>query len=104
MRMSEKTSHDLGIPAAELGGPAAPDVTRCSAKAVELLSAAAGEGMRMASLALDVTSFALGEADVSISVRVDKRAKSIVFASAEARSGGQLVFTAQGLFSRVGQG
>lgn len=100
--MSENTPHDIRIPPSQLGGPGAPDVTRCSAKVVELLSAASGEGMRMASLSLDVTSFALGEAEVSISVRVDKRAKSIVFASAEARSGEQLVFSAQGLFSRVG--
>lgn len=100
--MTENTSHAIRMPAAQLGGPAAPDATLCSAKVVALLSAAAGEGLRMASLALDVTSFALGETEVSISVRVDKRAKSIVFASAEARSGEQLVFTAQGLFSRVG--
>lgn len=100
--MSENSPHDIRIPATQLGGPGAPDATLCSAKVVALLSAAAGEGMRMTSLALDVTSFALGEADVSISVRVDKRAKSIVFASAEARSGEQLVFTAQGLFSRAG--
>lgn len=100
--MSDIPSHTISIPSAHLGGPGAPDATLCSAKVVELLSAQAGEGMRMASLSLDVTSFALGEAEVSISVRVDKRAKSIVFASAEARSGEQLVFSAQGLFSRVG--
>lgn len=100
--MSDNSPQAIRISAALLGGPAAPDATLCSAKVVELLSAAAGEGMRMASLALDVTSFALGEDQVSVTVRIDKRAKSIVFASAEARSGTQLVFSAQGLFSRVG--
>jgi hypothetical protein len=102
MGMSDNSPYEVRISSAQLGGPAAPDVTLCSAKVVELLSAAAGEGMRMASLSLDVTSFALGEAEVSVAVRVDKRARSIVFASAEARSGEQLVFSAQGLFSRVG--
>lgn len=100
--MSDNSPHPIRLDAAELGGPAPPDATRCSAKAIALLAAAAGEDLRLASLALDVTSFPLGEVEVSISVRVDKRAKSIVFASAEARSGAQLVFTAQGLFSRAG--
>jgi hypothetical protein len=35
-------------------------------------------------------------------VSVDKRARSIVFASIEARSEGRLVYSAQGLFSRGG--
>jgi hypothetical protein len=100
--MSDNSLQQIRIPSAVLGGPAAPDPALCSAKAIALLAEAAGEDMRMASLALDLTSFALGDAEVSVSVRVDKRAKSIVFGSAEARSGDQLVFTAQGLFSRVG--
>lgn len=66
------------------------------------LGEAAGADMRLASLSLDVTSQALGEAPVSITVRVDKRARSIVFASIEARSDGRLVYSAQGLFSRAG--
>lgn len=99
--MSSDFPQHVTLSASELGGPAAPDATQCSAKVVALLSAAAGEGMRMSSLALDVTSVPLGEGEVSVSVRVDKRAKSIVFASAEARRGDELVFTAQGLFSRA---
>ncbi|MEQ1781311.1 MAG: hypothetical protein ABMA14_08125 [Hyphomonadaceae bacterium] len=69
---------------------------------IALLGEAAGEGMRMASLALDLTTNALGERPVEVTVRIDKRARSIVFASAEARAGDDLVFTAQGLFSRSG--
>ena len=55
----------------------------------------------MASLALDVTGNALHERSVEVMIRIDKRARSIVFVSAEARAGDDLVFTAQGLFSRV---
>lgn len=86
----------------ELGGPAAADPKLCSAFVIALLGEAAGEGMRMASLALDLTTNALGERPVEVTVRIDKRARSIVFASAEARAGDDLVFTAQGLFSRSG--
>lgn len=66
------------------------------------MAEAAGPDMRLASLSLDVTSHELGETSVAITVRVDKRARSIVFASIEARSDGRLVYSAQGLFSRVG--
>ena len=86
---------------ADLGGPAAADPTRCSAYVIASWGDAAGEGMRMASLALDVTGNALHERSVEVMIRIDKRARSIVFVSAEARAGDDLVFTAQGLFSRV---
>ena len=65
------------------------------------LGEAAGTDMRLASLSLDVTSPELGHRDVCCTLRVDKRARSIVFASIEARSGGRLVYSAQGLFSRA---
>lgn len=58
--------------------------------------------MRVASLSLDIASHALGSDPVEAAVSVDKRAKSIVFASVEARAEGRLVYSAQGLFSRVG--
>ena len=90
------------LTSAEIGGPGAADPTWCSARVIALLGEVAGEGMRMASLALDVTTNALGERSVEVTVRIDKRARSIVFASAEARVGDDLVFTAQGLFSRAG--
>jgi hypothetical protein len=90
------------IAASTLGGPGAPDPQKCSSSAMAVLGAAAGEGMRMASLSLDVTSHPLSVDAVEVAVRVDKRARSIVFASAEARSGGKLVYSAQGLFSRAG--
>jgi hypothetical protein len=54
----------------------------------------------MTSLALDLTSARLGPADISIRVHANKRTLSIVFASAEAWQGEQLVFSAQGLFAR----
>lgn len=99
--MVEAASHTTFLTGADLGGPMAADPTRCSARAIQLLGHAAGEGMRMTSLAMDVTANPLGEHDVDVTVRVDKRARSIVFVSAEARAGGDLVFTAQGLFNRV---
>lgn len=89
------------IPGAELGGPGAPDPALCSDAAISALAEAAGEGMRMTSLALDVASHAIGEGMIEIVTRIDKRAKSIVFASVEARMGAAMVFSAQGLFSKV---
>jgi hypothetical protein len=89
------------VPAARLGGPGSPDPALCSAQAIAVLAQAAGPDMRMTSLALDVASHALGEGMVEIAAKIDKRAKSIVFASVEARVGASMVFSAQGLFSRV---
>ena len=89
------------VPAASLGGPGAPDPGLCSANAIAALAGAVGPDMRMTSLALDVTSHALGEGVVEIPSRIDKWATSIVFASVEARIGGSLAFSAQGLFSRM---
>ncbi len=88
------------IPGAELGGPGAPDPQLCSDAAITALGEAAGEGMRMTSLALDVASHAIGEGMVQLIIRTDKRARSIVFTSVEARLGAALVFSAQGLFSK----
>jgi hypothetical protein len=99
--MDADTSIRTTLKSSQLGGPRAADPTLCSACVIGLLADAAGEGMRMASLALDITSNGLGERLVEVTVRIDKRARSIVFASAEARAGDDLVFTAQGLFSRA---
>ena len=90
------------ISATGLGGPGAPDAQKCSEHAMNALGQAAGPEMRLASLSLDVTSQELGETPVAVMVSVDKRARSIVFASIEARSEGRLVYSAQGLFSRGG--
>ncbi len=99
--MDADASIKTTLKSSQLGGPNAADPTLCSACVIGLLADAAGEGMRMASLALDLTSNGLGERLVEVTVRIDKRARSIVFASAEARVGDDLVFTAQGLFSRA---
>jgi hypothetical protein len=84
-----------------LGGPGPADPATCSSCAVVFLARAAGEGMRMTSLEMDVTSNAIGDHAVAITTQIDKRAKSIVFASLEARADGVLVFRAQGLFSKA---
>lgn len=89
------------IAAEALGGPGSPDPGKCSGNAMSVLGDAAGPEMRLASISLDVTSHPLGNGAVDISVSVDKRARSIVFASVEARSGGRLVYSAQGLFCRA---
>lgn len=100
--MSDQTLDMLKqIPAMELGGPGAPDPEQCAAAAIQALGEAAGEGFRMASLALDVASHAIGVGMVELTVSTDKRARAIVFVSAEARIGGAMVFSAQGLFSAV---
>ncbi len=84
---------------AALGGPGAPLAELCSAVAITALSGAAGPGFRMTSLALDVASIPIGDTTVELTARVDKRARSIVFVSVEARAAGRMVFSAQGLFS-----
>jgi len=89
------------IAPADLGGPGAPLAELCSAVAITALREAAGTGFRMTSLALDVASIPLGDVEVELTTRVDKRARSIVFVSVEARAAGRMVFNAQGLFSAV---
>ncbi len=84
---------------ADLGGPGVPVAELCSAVAIAVLGEAAGPGFRMTSLALDIASHPLTDAPVDLVTRVDKRARAIVFVSAEARAGPRLVFSAQGLFS-----
>lgn len=95
------------VPAASLlapeNGPAGPaDPARCSAAAIGALSGVAGPGFGMTSLSLDVGSAKLGGGEIEVRAQTDKRTRSIVFASAEAWQGQQLVFSAQGLFSRRG--
>jgi hypothetical protein len=88
------------VEASDLGAPGAPDAALCASQVIRILAEAAGEGMRLASISLDVTSHPLGPDNVNVSVRIDKQARSIVFASCEARAGDKLVFSAQALFSR----
>jgi hypothetical protein len=88
------------VTGASLGGPGAPEPEECSRMAIAALEEAAGPEMRMTSLALDVASHVIGEGMVELTTTVDKRARSIVFVSVEARMGAAMVFSAQGLFSR----
>ena len=91
------------VSGASLGAPGSGDPARCSGAAIEALSGVAGPGFGMTSLALDVASAKLGPGEIEVRAQVDKRTRSIVFASAEAWQGEQLVFSAQGLFSRRGE-
>lgn len=100
--MADTDPTSATLPSFHLGGPGAPDPQKCAAHAMQSLGETSGQDMRLASLSLDVTSHALGEDPVDVTVRVDKRARSIVFTSIEARSNGRLVYSAQGLFSRAG--
>ena len=95
------TTDTLKMAAARVGGPGVPDAKLCAEVAIAILIEAAGDGLRLTSLALDVASHAVGDGEVAIALKVDKRTRSIVFVSAEARAGEQLVFSAQGLFSRA---
>ena len=100
--MSDQTLATLKqIPAVELGGPGSPATELCSNAAIAALSEAAGTEFRLTSLSLDVASHAIGVGMVELATKIDKRAKSIVFASVEARMGASLVFSAQGLFGLV---
>lgn len=86
------------VPAEALGGPGQPSAVQCSAVAVWALEQVAGPGLRMTSLALEIMASVIGAGEVLLHTYTDKRARSILFASVEARAGDQLVFTAQGLF------
>jgi acyl-coenzyme A thioesterase PaaI-like protein len=103
MSAAAETSARIVSAASLLGpgvGAGSADPARCSAAAVEALSAVAGAWFGMTSLALDVASAKLGGGEIEVRAQTDKRTRSIVFASAEAWQGEQLVFSAQGLFSR----
>ncbi|MDP3739771.1 MAG: hypothetical protein Q8R02_20455 [Hyphomonadaceae bacterium] len=56
----------------------------------------------MTSLALELAAQDIRDGVVEIRTTVDKRSRSILFVSVEARISDQLVFTAQGLFSPTG--
>lgn len=88
---------------ADLGGPGGPDAVRCSKAAIDSLSRIAGPDMRLAQLQLDLSSHAIGKDEVAITAQIDKRTRSIVFASVEARTDDALVFRAQALFSKRSQ-
>jgi hypothetical protein len=57
-------------------------------------------GFRLTTMQIDLASRPVGASEVAIRVRIDKRTKSIVFASVEAMAGEQMVFRAQGLFGK----
>ncbi len=86
--------------AASIGGPGPADPALCSSAAIAAMASAAGAGFGLTTLQIDVASQPVGSSDVVIRVRIDKRTKSIVFASVEAMSGQQMVFRAQGLLGR----
>jgi hypothetical protein len=101
--MSDVSTGDVTtVAGASLGGPGSPDAARCSLAAIEALSRVAGVDMRLTQIQLDVSSHAIGQNEVAINARIDKRTRSIVFASVEARAADELVFRAQALFSRRG--
>jgi hypothetical protein len=89
------------IPSASLGGPGLADPHECSIAAIEALSGAVGVGMRLTSMQLEVSAKQVGQGAVAVRARVDKRTRSIAFASVEAVAGGEMVFRAQGLFGLV---
>ena len=98
--MSHASLADVqSVPASSLGGPGPAESVRCAACAIAALSELAGPGLRMTSLALELTAHDMGEGAVELRTQGDKRTRSILFASVEARVGGRLVFTAQALFS-----
>ncbi|HEV7690259.1 MAG TPA: hypothetical protein VGO52_05530 [Hyphomonadaceae bacterium] len=82
----------------DLGGPGPADATLCSIAALSVLSATVGEAMRLASVQLEVSSKPVGAAPVVVHTKIDKRTKSIAFASVEALTGDEMVFRAQALF------
>lgn len=102
--MSDVSAGDRTIVAGtDLGGPDGPDAARCSRAAIEALSRIVGQDMRLTQIQLDLSSHAIGEIEAAITARIDKRTRSIVFASVEARVDGELIFRAQALFSKRGQ-
>jgi len=99
--MSEAATSDMtSVSTAGLGAPGRPDPAGCSLAAIEALGRVAGPDMAMTSLQLDVSSHALGGGKAEIRARIDKRTRSILFASVEASISGELIFRAQALFGR----
>jgi hypothetical protein len=88
------------ISASGLGGPGRPDPVRCSAAAIEALIELAGVDMGLTQIQLDVASHVLSGDEIEVRARIDKRTRSIVFASVEGCGEGGMVFRAQALFSR----
>lgn len=100
--MSDATIQDkTNISGQELGGPGKPDPARCSQAAIAALSRIAGRDMRLAQVQLDMASREIGEGGVAVIARIDKRTRSILFASVEGRANDELVFRAQALFSKA---
>lgn len=89
------------VPSSSLGGPGPAEPMRCAATAIAAMGQSSG-GLRMTSLALELASQDIRDGIVELRTTVDKRTRSILFVSVEARVGDQLVFTAQGLFSAAG--
>lgn len=92
-----ETLPNTTIPAAELGEGRA-DPARCAAAAVRALGGAAGAGFALASLTLEMGPGNASGA-VEVRLRVDKRTRAVVFATAEAWAGDAMIFTARGLFA-----
>jgi hypothetical protein len=86
------------ISADDLGGPGPADATMCSIAAISVLSAATGDTMRLSSMQLEVSSKPIGDAGVTVRTKIDKRTRSIAFASVEALTEDEMVFRAQALF------
>lgn len=90
----------MAVSAEALGGSGRADPALCAAMAIDVLGKAAGAELGLSSLSIDVAGGKLAAGQpVSVRAEIDKKTRAIVFATAEAHTGGELVFSARGLFS-----
>jgi hypothetical protein len=88
------------LSADELGGPGVADPTKCAGVAIAMLGGAAGEGFALSSLSLEM-AHGRPAGEVELRIRIDKRTRAVVFSTLEAWSGGEMVFSARGLFTKA---
>lgn len=93
------TREQTTLSGGELGGPGRADPSACALVAVRLLSGAAAD-LPLTSITVEMAAGRLEVGgDVVCEVRIDKRTRTVAFATLEARSGGALLFVARALLA-----
>lgn len=95
----------MDVAAEALGGVGRADPALCAVMAIDVLGKVVGgdlghSELGLSSLSIDVAGGKLAPGQpVSVRAEIDKKTRAIVFATVEAHTGCELVFSARGLFS-----
>ncbi len=89
------------VAAAKLGGLGRGDPTLCSGVAIAALGEVVGAEFALGSLTIELGPAMMDGGEAELRVRIDKRTRSVAFATAEAWAGDQMVFAARGLFAKA---